>query len=67
MELIIVIFALFCCAMALWVVISDRNWKSPFASAGPDPLAGMTAAALELVRQANRPQRRPRWGSTRQP
>ncbi|HMG43929.1 MAG TPA: hypothetical protein VK611_21530 [Acidimicrobiales bacterium] len=60
-TLVVVLFALFCCAMALWVILADRNWQPPTRTGRLDPLAGMTDAALDLVRQANR--RQP--GSTR--
>ena len=46
-ALIVVVFALFCCGLALWVILGDRPER-------PDTLAGMTPDALELVKRANR-------------
>lgn len=51
--LMIVIFALFCCGMALYVVVADRNWQ-PSSRRLEDPLAGMSADALEVLRRAQR-------------
>lgn len=51
-PLMIVLFALFCCGMALWVVLADRNWHPPGQDA--DRLAGLTPDALAVIERANK-------------
>lgn len=49
-ALIIIVFAITCCALALWVIVGERTPRTP----RPDPLAGLSADARKVIDDARK-------------